>query len=144
MQPLVGGVGVGTRRWWSLPTSQVVFITEYVSSGSLKQFLKKTKKNHKAMNARVWGVGWGGVRARMELGAVWDRDGEGRGAVSGTGTGSGRGTSGPAAFPAPASHGARPPPGLEALVHADPVRTQVRVGAGLSSCPAVPPLPGEP
>lgn len=37
---------------------QVIFITEYVSSGSLKQFLKKTKKNHKAMNARVWGVGW--------------------------------------------------------------------------------------
>lgn len=36
----------------SLP-SQVIFITEYVSSGSLKQFLKKTKKNHKAMNARV-------------------------------------------------------------------------------------------
>lgn len=32
---------------------QVIFITEYVSSGSLKQFLKKTKKNHKAMNARV-------------------------------------------------------------------------------------------
>ena len=55
MQPLVGGVGVGTRRWWSLPTSQVVFITEYVSSGSLKQFLKKTKKNHKAMNARARG-----------------------------------------------------------------------------------------
>lgn len=36
----------------SLPC-QVIFITEYVSSGSLKQFLKKTKKNHKAMNARV-------------------------------------------------------------------------------------------
>ncbi|CAI5778737.1 receptor-binding 2 isoform X1 [Podarcis lilfordi] len=33
--------------------AQVIFITEYVSSGSLKQFLKKTKKNHKAMNARV-------------------------------------------------------------------------------------------
>lgn len=35
------------------PPLQVIFITEYVSSGSLKQFLKKTKKNHKAMNARV-------------------------------------------------------------------------------------------
>ncbi|KAJ7338287.1 hypothetical protein JRQ81_011057 [Phrynocephalus forsythii] len=34
--------------------AQVIFITEYVSSGSLKQFLKKTKKNHKAMNARAW------------------------------------------------------------------------------------------
>ncbi|XP_039220551.1 nuclear receptor-binding protein 2 isoform X2 [Crotalus tigris] len=33
---------------------RVIFITEYVSSGSLKQFLKKTKKNHKAMNARAW------------------------------------------------------------------------------------------
>ncbi|XP_054939418.1 nuclear receptor-binding protein 2 isoform X1 [Physeter macrocephalus] len=32
--------------------SQVIFIAEYVSSGSLKQFLKKTKKNHKAMNTR--------------------------------------------------------------------------------------------
>ncbi|NXW23587.1 NRBP2 protein, partial [Circaetus pectoralis] len=34
--------------------ARVIFITEYVSSGSLKQFLKKTKKNHKAMNARQW------------------------------------------------------------------------------------------
>lgn len=40
----------------SLPC-QVIFITEYVSSGSLKQFLKKTKKNHKAMNARVGSLG---------------------------------------------------------------------------------------
>ncbi|KAM4824155.1 nuclear receptor-binding protein 2 isoform 1-T1 [Urocitellus parryii] len=38
----------------SPPAPQVIFITEYVSSGSLKQFLKKTKKNHKAMNARAW------------------------------------------------------------------------------------------
>lgn len=42
----------------SLPC-QVIFITEYVSSGSLKQFLKKTKKNHKAMNARVGSLGAG-------------------------------------------------------------------------------------
>lgn len=47
-----GGCGADT----SLP-SQVIFITEYVSSGSLKQFLKKTKKNHKAMNARVGALG---------------------------------------------------------------------------------------
>lgn len=26
-----------------------------MSSGSLKQFLKKTKKNHKTMNEKVWG-----------------------------------------------------------------------------------------
>ncbi|KAM8966258.1 nuclear receptor-binding protein 2 isoform 2-T2 [Pelodytes ibericus] len=35
-------------------SARVVFITEYVSSGSLRQFLKKTKKNHKTMNARAW------------------------------------------------------------------------------------------
>lgn len=35
-------------------SARVVFITEYVSSGSLKQFLKKTKKNHKTMNSRAW------------------------------------------------------------------------------------------
>lgn len=34
-------------------SSQVIFITEYMSSGSLKQFLKKTKKNHKTMNVKV-------------------------------------------------------------------------------------------
>lgn len=46
--------------WAATDTSvppQVIFITEYVSSGSLKQFLKKTKKNHKAMNARVGSLG---------------------------------------------------------------------------------------
>lgn len=36
-----------------LPVPQVIFITEYMSSGSLKQFLKKTKKNHKTMNEKV-------------------------------------------------------------------------------------------
>lgn len=62
---LAGGVAAGarpqlaSRRAPSAP--QVIFITEYVSSGSLKQFLKKTKKNHKAMNARVWGAGRVGV-----------------------------------------------------------------------------------
>ncbi|XP_075437242.1 nuclear receptor-binding protein 2 isoform X1 [Ascaphus truei] len=35
-------------------SARVVFITEYVSSGSLRQFLKKTKKNRKTMNARAW------------------------------------------------------------------------------------------
>ncbi|KAL7990190.1 hypothetical protein Chor_010544 [Crotalus horridus] len=44
------------KYWLDVKESkaQVIFITEYVSSGSLKQFLKKTKKNHKAMNARAW------------------------------------------------------------------------------------------
>jgi len=62
--PTVGGAR-------EFAASQVIFITEYVSSGSLKQFLKKTKKNHKAMNARVckWaGVGQGQAGVRMLLG----------------------------------------------------------------------------
>uniref|UniRef100_A0A8D2JFB5 Nuclear receptor-binding protein 2 n=1 Tax=Varanus komodoensis TaxID=61221 RepID=A0A8D2JFB5_VARKO len=48
---------VKVHKYWLDVTeskAQVIFITEYVSSGSLKQFLKKTKKNHKAMNARAW------------------------------------------------------------------------------------------
>lgn len=48
---------VKLHKYWldaSEARARVVFITEYVSSGSLKQFLKKTKKNHKAMNARAW------------------------------------------------------------------------------------------
>ncbi|NWR95787.1 NRBP2 protein, partial [Furnarius figulus] len=54
------------KYWLDVKDSKarVIFITEYVSSGSLKQFLKKTKKNHKAMNARVgscpeWGYAGG-------------------------------------------------------------------------------------
>ncbi|NXF55615.1 NRBP2 protein, partial [Oceanites oceanicus] len=47
------------KYWLDVKDSKarVIFITEYVSSGSLKQFLKKTKKNHKAMNARVGSLG---------------------------------------------------------------------------------------
>uniref|UniRef100_A0AC11BAT8 Nuclear receptor binding protein 2 n=1 Tax=Ovis aries TaxID=9940 RepID=A0AC11BAT8_SHEEP len=48
---------VKLHKYWldaSESRARVIFITEYVSSGSLKQFLKKTKKNHKAMNARAW------------------------------------------------------------------------------------------
>lgn len=40
-------------RFLSFRATQVIFITEYMSSGSLKQFLKKTKKNHKTMNVKV-------------------------------------------------------------------------------------------
>ncbi|XP_041036506.1 nuclear receptor-binding protein 2-like, partial [Carcharodon carcharias] len=32
----------------------VIFISEYMSSGSLKQFLKKTKKNRKTMHEKAW------------------------------------------------------------------------------------------
>uniref|UniRef100_A0A670ZUB1 Nuclear receptor binding protein 2 n=1 Tax=Pseudonaja textilis TaxID=8673 RepID=A0A670ZUB1_PSETE len=44
------------KYWLDMKGSkaQVISITDYVSSGSLKQFLKKTKKNHKAMSARAW------------------------------------------------------------------------------------------
>jgi len=41
------------QRIISYTAPQVIFITEYMSSGSLKQFLKKTKKNHKTMNEKV-------------------------------------------------------------------------------------------
>ncbi|XP_067107986.1 nuclear receptor-binding protein 2b isoform X2 [Osmerus mordax] len=44
------------KYWLDMRDSQarVIFITEYMSSGSLKQFLKKTKKNHKTMNVKAW------------------------------------------------------------------------------------------
>uniref|UniRef100_A0A0P6J5H0 Nuclear receptor-binding protein 2 n=2 Tax=Heterocephalus glaber TaxID=10181 RepID=A0A0P6J5H0_HETGA len=48
---------VKLHKYWldsSEARARVIFITEYVSSGSLKQFLKKTKKNHKAMSTRAW------------------------------------------------------------------------------------------
>uniref|UniRef100_A0A3Q3QE81 Protein kinase domain-containing protein n=1 Tax=Monopterus albus TaxID=43700 RepID=A0A3Q3QE81_MONAL len=43
-------------RYWldTCCIRNVIFITEYMSSGSLKQFLKKTKKNHKSMNEKAW------------------------------------------------------------------------------------------
>ncbi|KAG7488829.1 hypothetical protein MATL_G00038020 [Megalops atlanticus] len=44
------------KYWLDMKENQarVIFITEYMSSGSLKQFLKKTKKNHKTMNVKAW------------------------------------------------------------------------------------------
>ncbi|XP_021561972.1 nuclear receptor-binding protein isoform X7 [Carlito syrichta] len=42
------------RKNYKLQEEKVIFITEYMSSGSLKQFLKKTKKNHKTMNEKAW------------------------------------------------------------------------------------------
>ncbi|KAG5851043.1 nuclear receptor-binding protein 2-like isoform X1 [Anguilla rostrata] len=44
------------KYWLDMRDNQarVIFITEYMSSGSLKQFLKKTKKNHKTMNVKAW------------------------------------------------------------------------------------------
>uniref|UniRef100_A0A8C8CMB9 Protein kinase domain-containing protein n=1 Tax=Oncorhynchus tshawytscha TaxID=74940 RepID=A0A8C8CMB9_ONCTS len=46
------------HKYWAdindINRARVIFITEYMSSGSLKQFLKKTKKNHKTMNEKAW------------------------------------------------------------------------------------------
>lgn len=47
---------------WHLPVNlnltrilfQVIFITEYMSSGSLKQFLKRTKRNVKKLPLQAW------------------------------------------------------------------------------------------
>lgn len=106
----------------SPPAPQVIFITEYVSSGSLKQFLKKTKKNHKAMNARVGGVGWGQGRE----GGLWERDGTGHRSAPERGGAAG-GLRRPCHFSCAHPTGVlRPLPGLEEMVHADPVRAQVR------------------
>ncbi|XP_053064407.1 nuclear receptor-binding protein 2 isoform X2 [Acinonyx jubatus] len=114
----------GDRK--AFATHEVIFITEYVSSGSLKQFLKKTKKNHKAMNARVWGVGQG---CAGELGEGQLRGPERAGARSGM-RGEGAGWAPKAQLPLPhRSDRVHPPPGLEALVHTDPVGAQVRVWA---------------
>ncbi|XP_029199160.2 nuclear receptor-binding protein-like [Acropora muricata] len=45
-------------KFWTDPRSEtprVIFITEYMTSGSLKQFLKKTRKsNYKTLNEKVW------------------------------------------------------------------------------------------
>uniref|UniRef100_A0A452SJG6 Serine-threonine/tyrosine-protein kinase catalytic domain-containing protein n=1 Tax=Ursus americanus TaxID=9643 RepID=A0A452SJG6_URSAM len=72
---------VKLHKYWldaSEARARVIFITEYVSSGSLKQFLKKTKKNHKAMNARVWGVGWG-CTGDVGEGQLWGQERAGAG-----------------------------------------------------------------
>ncbi|NXY79175.1 NRBP2 protein, partial [Glareola pratincola] len=77
--------------------ARVIFITEYVSSGSLKQFLKKTKKNHKAMNARVGSPGAvpgvpGEVGTSVPAGTARVR--EGMGAWAGGSVGTRRGAGG--------------------------------------------------
>lgn len=141
-RPPVGGAALGTHAQLAEPASppvpQVIFITEYVSSGSLKQFLKKTKKNHKAMNARVWGMGWRGV-------GDWTGAGRLRGQEGGWPWGGGAGRAPQAQPPLPCrSDGVRLPPGLEALVHADPVGAQVRAWACRLATPPRPHLPGAP
>ncbi|NWW68331.1 NRBP2 protein, partial [Ifrita kowaldi] len=74
------------KYWLDVKDSKarVIFITEYVSSGSLKQFLKKTKKNHKAMNARVSsrehnrGPSWSGWLCLCPREGLWDLTGQSR------------------------------------------------------------------
>uniref|UniRef100_A0A8C9CXE6 Serine-threonine/tyrosine-protein kinase catalytic domain-containing protein n=1 Tax=Phocoena sinus TaxID=42100 RepID=A0A8C9CXE6_PHOSS len=87
---------VKLHKYWldaSEARARVIFITEYVSSGSLKQFLKKTKKNHKAMNARVQGAGWvshnGLIKIGSGAGGAGLGGGRGRG-WAGAGGGAGR------------------------------------------------------
>ncbi|XP_022802070.1 nuclear receptor-binding protein-like [Stylophora pistillata] len=44
-------------KFWTDTRSEkprVIFITEYMTSGSLKQFLKKTRKSLKTLNEKVW------------------------------------------------------------------------------------------
>lgn len=49
---------VNFHKFWTdarSETPRVIFITEYMTSGSLKQFLKKTRKsNYKTLNEKVW------------------------------------------------------------------------------------------
>ncbi|KXJ13209.1 nuclear receptor-binding protein isoform X2 [Exaiptasia diaphana] len=42
--------------WTDVQTdkARVIFITEYMTSGSLKQFLKRTRKSDKTLNVKVW------------------------------------------------------------------------------------------
>ncbi|XP_033127218.1 nuclear receptor-binding protein-like isoform X2 [Anneissia japonica] len=44
------------KYWIDLKTEKprVIFITEYITSGSLKQFLKKSKKNRKVIQSKSW------------------------------------------------------------------------------------------
>ncbi|XP_071965300.1 nuclear receptor-binding protein-like isoform X2 [Antedon mediterranea] len=44
------------KYWIDLKTDKprVIFITEYITSGSLKQFLKKSKKNRKVIQSKSW------------------------------------------------------------------------------------------
>ncbi|GLG93335.1 Uncharacterized protein GBIM_00767 [Gryllus bimaculatus] len=39
---------------WLKRREEVIFITEYMSSGSLKQFLKRTKRNVKKLPLQAW------------------------------------------------------------------------------------------
>ncbi|NWY63177.1 NRBP2 protein, partial [Chionis minor] len=81
------------KYWLDVKDSKarVIFITEYVSSGSLKQFLKKTKKNHKAMNARVGALGAALGRRGQRRGQRGDRRGQRGSGVGRGGSGVGRG-----------------------------------------------------
>ncbi|RUS74123.1 hypothetical protein EGW08_018103, partial [Elysia chlorotica] len=49
------------HQYWTDPKTdtksekpRVIFISEYMSSGNLKQFLKKTKKNNKTFQLKAW------------------------------------------------------------------------------------------
>ncbi len=58
--PTAGGVGGAVEAIVCLPPNRhqklprLIFITEYMSSGSLKQFLRKTKKNNRKIQQDSW------------------------------------------------------------------------------------------
>lgn len=101
------------------------------------------------MNARVWGVGWGGVGDRKRSGVIRDSHGEGAPAGFGNrnrvgpGRGCGVGTAGPAGSPAPV----RRSPSAARPGSAGARRSCPRSGEGLglpARRPAAPPPPRRP
>jgi nuclear receptor-binding protein len=58
LDPGSGGVGAGAEgaaaRQERKLLPRLIFITEYMSSGSLKQFLRKTKKNNRKIQLQSW------------------------------------------------------------------------------------------
>lgn len=147
-----GRLGIGAPTGTTLtPPLQVIFITEYVSSGSLKQFLKKTKKNHKAMNARVGDTHPAPLPLRLLASTAPGAPPEGW--VQGPWCRGWTPTVGPSGCPQPGNRGgglggggphvtdslspsALSPTGVEALVHPDPFSSQVS--------PGFPPAPPQP
>ena len=47
-------VGSGSAEATNKKLPRLIFITEYMSSGSLKQFLRKTKRNNRSIQLKSW------------------------------------------------------------------------------------------
>ncbi len=54
VRPPIALVSVDCLRKLYFPPLQLIFITEYMSSGSLKQFLRRTKKNNRKIQLQSW------------------------------------------------------------------------------------------